>query len=165
MCGDWTLPNIESARIRRAYGTTTDTQNQKDWFFSQLITRIGIRKHDGGTYTVYYTDDFKYDFIGRMYAYFNENRVISSSHSRESSDWKNRLDRMNIRSNLKNEIIQLAIADEDMRNAIGMDREYTKEVSFDYLENSGIKRSARERRRYNKLIRVLEKIKITLLIE
>ena len=49
--------------------------------------------------------------------------------------------------------------DEDMRNAIGMDREYTKEVSFDYLENSGIKRSARERRRYNKLIKVLEKLK------
>ena len=66
---------------------------------------------------------------------------------------------MNIRSNLKNEIIQLAMDDEDM------DREYTKEVSFDYLENSGIKRSARERRRYNKLIKVLEKIKITLLIE
>ena len=92
-------------------------------------------------------------------------RVISSSHSRESSDWKNRLDRMNIRSNLKNEIIQLAMDDADMRNAIGMDREYTKEVSFDYLENLGIKRSARERRRYNKLIKVLEKIKITLLIE
>ena len=72
---------------------------------------------------------------------------------------------MNIRSNLKNEIIQLAMDDEDMRNAIGMDREYTKEVSFDYLENSGIKRSARERRRYNKLIKVLEKIKKTLLIE
>ena len=72
---------------------------------------------------------------------------------------------MNIRSNLKNEIIQLAMDDEDMRNAICMDREYTKEVSFDYLENSGIKRSARERRRYNKLIKVLEKIKITLLIE
>ena len=52
-----------------------------------------------------------------------------------------------------------------MRNAIGMDWEYTKEVSFDYLENLGIKRSARERRRYNKLIKVLEKIKITLLIE
>ena len=165
MCGDWTLPNIESARIRRAYGTTTDTQNQKDWFFSQLITRIGIRKHDGGTYTVYYTDDFKYDFIGRMYAYFNENRVISSLHSRESSDWKNRLDRMNIRSNLKNEIIQLAIADEDMRNAIGMDREYTKEVSFDYLENLGIKRGKRERARYKALSDILRKIKITLYIK
>ena len=59
----------------------------------------------------------------------------------------------------------MAMDDENMRNAIGMDREYTKEVSFDYLENSGIKRSARERRRYNKLIKVLEKIKITLLIE
>ena len=63
------------------------------------------------------------------------------------------------------ELRELAMDDEDMRNAIGMDREYTKEVSFDYLENSGIKRSARERRRYNKLIKVSEKIKITLLIE
>ncbi len=165
MCGDWTLPNIESARIRRAYGTTTDTQNQKEWFFSQLITRIGIRKHDGGTYTVYYTDDFKYDFIGRMYAYFNENRVISSSHSRESCDWKNRLDSMNIRSNLKNEIVLLAMDDEDMRNAIGMDREYTKEVSFDYLENLGIKRGKRERARYKALSDILRKIKITLYIK
>ena len=34
----------------------------------------------------------------------------------------------------------MAMDDEDMRNAIGMDCEYTKEVSFDYLENLGIKR-------------------------
>lgn len=159
------MPNIESARIRRAYGTTTDTQNQKDWFFSQLITRIGIRKHDGGTYTVYYTDDFKYDFIGRMYAYFNENRVISSSYSRELCDWKNRLDNMNIRSNLKNEIVLLAMDDEDMRNAIGMDREYTKEVSFDYLEALGIKRCVRARSRYKNLTDILAKIKIFVTIK
>lgn len=30
LCGDWNLPNTESARIRRAYGTTTDSHNQKD---------------------------------------------------------------------------------------------------------------------------------------
>jgi len=100
-----------------------------------------------------------------MYAYFNENRVISSSYSRESCDWKNRLDTMNIRTNLKNEIIQLAMADEDMRNAIGVDREYTKEVSFDYLENLGIKRSARERRRYKNLTDILAKIKIFVTIK
>ena len=52
-----------------------------------------------------------------------------------------------------------------MRNAIGMDREYTKEVSFDYLENLGVKRYVRERRKYNKLIETLGKIKITLIIK
>ena len=60
LCGDWTLPNTESAKIRQAYGTSTDSQDQKDWYFSQLITRIGIRKHiEGETYTVYYTEDLK----------------------------------------------------------------------------------------------------------
>lgn len=48
LCGDWTLPNTESAKIRIAYGTSTDSQDQKDWYFSQLITRIGIRKHIEG---------------------------------------------------------------------------------------------------------------------
>ena len=52
LCGNWSLPNTEAAKIRRAYGTTTDPQKHKDWFFSQLITRIGIRKHQPGTYTV-----------------------------------------------------------------------------------------------------------------
>ncbi len=78
---------------------------------------------------------------------------------------KNRLDSMNIRSNLKNEIVLLAMDDEDMRNAIGMDREYTKEVSFDYLENLGIKRGKRERARYKALSDILRKIKITLYIK
>ena len=52
-----------------------------------------------------------------------------------------------------------------MRNAIGMDREYTKEVSFDYLENLGIKRGKRERARYKALSDILRKIKITLYIK
>ena len=72
---------------------------------------------------------------------------------------------MNIRSNLKNEIVLLAMDDEDMRNAIGMDREYTKEVSFDYLKNLGIKRGKRERARYKALSDILRKIKITLYIK
>ncbi len=56
-------------------------------------------------------------------------------------------------------LYNLAMDDEDMRNAIGMDREYTKEVSFDYLENSGIKRGKREKTRYKKLINILRKNK------
>ena len=166
LCGDWNLPNTESAKIRRAYGTSTDPHSQKDWYFSQLITRIGIRKHiEGEVYTVWHTDDFDERFIERMDAYFNENRVIGKA-SVSHNDWEKRLDGMKIRSNIKEEIRLLARYDKDMQRAITMDSEYTKEVTFCYLEEIlGIKRSARERRYYRKLIEALGRLKITLVIQ
>lgn len=166
LCGDWNLPNTESAKIRRAYGTSTDPHSQKDWYFSQLITRIGIRKHiEGEVYTVWHTDDFDERFIERMDAYFNENRVIGKA-SASHNDWEKRLDGMKIRSNIKEEIRLLARYDKDMQRAITMDSEYTKEVTFCYLEEIlGIKRSARERRYYKKLIEALGRLKITLVIQ
>lgn len=117
LCGDWNLPNTESAKIRRAYGTSTDPHSQKDWYFSQLITRIGIRKHiEGEVYTVWHTDDFDERFIERMDAYFNENRVIGKA-SVSHNDWEKRLDGMKIRSNIKEEIRLLARYDKDMQRA------------------------------------------------
>jgi hypothetical protein len=165
LCGDWNLPNTESAKIRRAYGTTTDPHSQKDWYFSQLITRIGIRKHiEGEVYTVWYTDDFDERFIERMDAYFNENRGVDRK-SVSHNDWEKRLEGMKIRSNLKDEIILLARYDKDMQKAITMDDEYTKEVTFVYLEMIGIKRYVRERRKYDRLVETLSKLKITLVIK
>ena len=38
-----------------------------------------------------------------------------------------------------------------MKNAIVMDQEYTKEVTFDYLKMIGIKRDRRERDKYKTL--------------
>ena len=165
LCGDWNLPNTESARIRKAYGTSTDSQDQKDWYFSQLIARIGIRKHiEGEVYTVWYTDDFDERFIERMDAYFNENRVIGKA-SVSHNDWEKRLEGMKIRSNIKEEIRLLARYDKDMQKAITMDSEYTKEVTFAYLEMIGIKRYVRERRKYDRLLETLNKLKITLVIK
>lgn len=164
LCGDWNLPNTESAKIRRAYGTSTDPHSQKDWYFSQLITRIGIRKHiEGEVYTVWHTDDFDERFIERMDAYFNENRVIGKA-SVSHNDWEKRLDGMRIRSNIKEEIRLLARYDKDMQKAITMDSEYTKEVTFAYLEMIGIKRGKRERGRYKALIDVLKTMGINLVI-
>ena len=165
LCGDWNLPNTESAKIRRAYGTSTDPHSQKDWYFSQLITRIGIRKHiEGEVYTVWYTDDFDERFIDRMDAYFNENRITGKA-SVSHKDWEKKLDAMDIRSNTKEGIRLLAKYDKDMQNAIVMDQKYIKEVTFDYLEMIGLKRYARERRNYKKLIELLEKLGITLVIK
>ena len=162
LCGDWNLPNTEAAKIRKAYGTKTDSQAHKDWFFSQLITRIGIRKHiEGERYTVFYTDDFNPDFISRMDSYFNRNK-IESRNPIKHEDWRIKLESLNIRKNIKEEIILLAGSDEKMQRAIIQGKEYKKEVTFSFLELLGITRHDRKRQRYKPLIENLEKLGITL---
>ena len=162
LAGDWNLPNTEAAKIRKAYGTRTDSQAHKDWYFSQLITRIGIRKHiEGERYTVFYTDDFNPDFISRMDSYFNRNK-IETRNPVKHEDWRTRLEGLNIRKNVKEEIMLLAGSDENMQKAIVQGKEYKKEVTFGFLELLGITRHDRKRQRYKPLIENLGKLGITL---
>lgn len=98
-----------------------------------------------------------------MDAYFNENRVADRK-SVSNTDWEKKLEGMRIRSNIKEEIRLLAKYDKDIQKAITMDDEYTKEVTFAYLEMIGIKRGKRERGRYKALIDVLKTMGINLVI-
>ena len=162
LLGDWNLPNTESSKIRRAYGMTTDTQDYKDWFFIQLISRIGIRKHiKGESYKVIYTDDFDSWFIERMARYFNDNLIIRK-YSMTNNDWQKKIEEMKIRKNVKEEIIKLVASDINLQKAITLGKEYSISVGFDYLENIGIKRDRRERGKYSTLIETLKKIGIEL---
>ena len=164
LCGDWSLPNTEAAKIRKAYGTKADSQDLKMWYFAQLITRIGIRKHiKGKVYTVFYTCDFEECFIDRLDSYFNKNKLIPISPVIHE-DWKVKLDGMKIRSNTKSEIITLAGSDYRMQEAIVQGKEFRKEVTFDFLDMLGIKRAKHERRKYEPLINTLGMIGITLVI-
>ena len=162
LCGDWNLPNTEAAKIRKAYGTRTDSQAHKDWYFSQLITRIGIRKHiEGERYTVFYTDDFNQDFISRMDSYFNRNK-IEVRNPIKHEDWRIKLESLNIRKNVKEEIVLLAGSDDKMKEAIVQGKEYKKEVTFGFLELLGITRHDRKRLKYKVLIDNLKRLGITL---
>lgn len=164
LCGDWSLPNTEAAKIRKAYGTKADSQDLKMWYFAQLITRIGIRKHiKGEVYTVLYTCDFEECFIDRLDSYFNKNRLIPISPVIHE-DWKVKLEGMKIRSNIKSEIITLAGSDDKMQEAIVQGKEFKKEVTFDFLDMLGIRRILHEKQRYNTLVETLKKIGITLVI-
>lgn len=164
LCGDWSLPNTEAAKIRKAYGTKADSQDLKMWYFAQLITRIGIRKHiKGEVYTVLYTCDFEEFFIDRLDSYFNKNKLIPISPVIHE-DWKVKLEGMKIRSNIKSEIITLAGSDDKMQQAIVQGKGFRKEVTFDFLDMLGIKRILHEKHRYNTLVETLKKIGITLVI-
>ena len=164
LCGDWSLPNTEAAKIRKAYGTKADSQDLKMWYFAQLITRIGIRKHiKGEIYTVFYTCDFEECFIDRLDSYFNKNKLIPISPVIHE-DWKVKLDGMKIRSNTKSEIITLAGSDDKMQQAIVQEKGFRKEVTFEFLDMLGIRRAKHERRKYEPLINTLGMIGITLVI-
>ena len=164
LCGDWSLPNTEAAKIRKAYGTKADSQDLKMWYFAQLITRIGIRKHiKGEVYTVLYTCDFEEFFIDRLDSYFNKNKLIPISPVIHE-DWKVKLEGMKIRSNIKTEIITLAGSDDKMQQAIVQGKGFRKEVTFDFLDMLGIRRILHEKQRYNTLVETLKKIGITLVI-
>lgn len=160
--GDWNLPNTEAAKIRKAYGTRTDSQDLKDWYFAQLITRIGIRKHvRGEAYTVFYTDDFDFGFIERMDSYFNRNKLMPRNPVIHE-DWKAKLEGMKIRSNIKSEIMVLAGCDNKMQQAIVWGKEYKREVTFSDLKWLGITRSRDEKDKYKALVGCLKKIGIFL---
>lgn len=132
------------------------------FFFSQLITRIGIRKHiEGERCTVLYTDDFNPDFISRMDSYFNRNK-IESRNPIKHEDWRIKLESLNIRKNIKEEIILLAGSDDKMQKAIIQGNEYKKDVTFDFLELLGITRHDRKRLKYKVLIDNLKMLGITL---
>ena len=93
-------------------------------------------------------------FIERQDSYFNQNKlipIIPVIHE----DWKVKLDGMKIRSNIKSEIITLAGSDDRMQQAIVQGREFRKEVTFDFLDMLGIKRSRNEKDKYKALINVL----------
>lgn len=72
---------------------------------------------------------------------------------------------MRIRSNTRSEIMALAGSDCKMRKAIAQGKEFRKEVTFDQLEQLGIRRTVRERRKYRALIRTLDGIGIELVID
>ena len=73
--GRWFLPVSKCDEHNHNWGTNILPLHLWLWFLVQLISRIGIRKHDGADYDVYITEDFGLDFIGHLYYYFNADVV------------------------------------------------------------------------------------------
>ena len=96
-----------------------------------------------------------------MDSYFNRNK-IESRNPIKHEDWRIKLESLNIRKNIKEEIILLAGSDDKMQRAIIQGKEYKKDVTFDFLDLLGITRHDRKRQRYKPLIDNLEKLGITL---
>jgi hypothetical protein len=73
--GRWFLPGSKCVEHNQNWGTNIQPLHLQLWFFVQLISRIGIRKHDGADYWVYITEDFGQKIIEHLYNYFNKDIV------------------------------------------------------------------------------------------
>lgn len=166
LCGNWSMGERDTASLRAAYMSTITNHEQRLWYYIQLISRIGIRQHNGGTYNVYISDDYSLDFVKCLNLYFNRNIYDFSllKIPLPKPDWIARLEQVKIRSNHRDEIITLATQYPFMQALIlsqGIPSQFTIPLKELFAI---VPRSTCERGRYSSLKDALQKVGIELLI-
>jgi hypothetical protein len=161
LCGDWLIPTFKMEQINEAYEANICSDDYKLWYWSQLISRIGIRNHDGGTYNVYYSDDYDSSFIQNLDAYFNLNQFSHIQETEACNDWKQKLkDKTNFRKNHKQDIISLGEYDKNIADAIMYGNEYELKISLKEISKIVVRKGKRDWDSYKTLIEKLALLKI-----
>lgn len=95
LCGDWNAWNNkndeEKNKFTDAYLIKTNEYYCKLWYFVQLISRIGLRRHDNKSYYVYYSSTFDNEFIKDLSNYFNKNNLSVSNTNKVLSSFEMKL--------------------------------------------------------------------------
>ena len=161
LCGDWLIPTFKMEQINEAYEANICSDDYKLWYWSQLISRIGIRNHEGGTYNVYYSDDYDSSFIQNLDAYFNLNQFSHIQETEACNDWKQKLkDKTNFRKNHKQDIISLGEYDKNIADAIMYGNEYELKISLKEISKIVVRKGKRDWDSYKTLIEKLALLKI-----
>ena len=164
LAGNWGIPASKTRQIREAYLAETTDKEHNLWYFAQLITRIGIRNHDGREYHVYYSNDYNASFIQKLNAYFNHNQFSHNRAFEAACDWIEKLKVMNIRKNLKEDIVRIWEHDNNISTAILDGNGYDLRITLDKLYKL-IPRHEKKRAKYKKLSDALSLFKVNLVIE
>lgn len=107
LCGGWSIPENDTAKFRSHYMTETSNEMHRLWYFVQLLSRIGIRRSDGGHYLVYYSTDFKQSFITRLSDYFNNN-ICPVLIQDKNEYWREKIKAAKIRKEIVSRIEKLS---------------------------------------------------------
>lgn len=107
LAGNWGIPASKTKQIREAYLAETTDEEHNLWYFAQLVTRIGIRMHDGGEYHVYYSNDYSTSFIQKLNAYFNHNQFSHTRKFEAACDWIGKLKETDLYLSIQKGIVKL----------------------------------------------------------
>ena len=164
LAGNWGIPASKTKQLREAYLAETTDEEHNLWYFVQLITRIGIRMHNGGEYHVYYSNDYNASFIQKLNAYFNHNQFSHNRKFEAACDWIGKLNDMKVDMRVKRDIVRIWDYDKNISTAIldgsGYDLRITLDKLFDLIPKHDKKRA-----KYNKLSDALSLFKVNLIIE
>ena len=164
LAGNWGIPASKTRQVREAYLAETTDEEHNLWYFAQLITRIGIRNHDGGEYHVYYSNDYNASFIQKLNAYFNHNQFSHTRKFEAACDWIGKLKEMKVDMRVKRDIVRLWDYDNNISTAILDGSGYDLRITLDKLYKL-LPKHDKKRAKYNKLSDALSLFKVNLIIE
>ena len=163
LCGRWAIPEKDTMKFRMAFASTTSNFDHKAWYFIQLITRIGIRNHNGGSYNVFFSDDYDQCFVDCLNKYFNQNvytppRLLPPV----LPDWELKINDTKIRKDIRQNIKTLCLKYPVLQRWILAENSiHSVDISMDELFIT-IPRNKKERARYNNLKKALSILGIKL---
>lgn len=127
--GKWFMPDSKCSEHNLNWGTNITPRRLHLWFYVQLISRIGLRRHDGRTYDVYMTDDFSDDFIRQLKDYFNKDRLPEDRKKSIKEDLDDRLQGVHLYKMMKDRIKILCATHPELRNhVLDPDKDTTLEL-------------------------------------
>lgn len=163
LCGRWSIPEKDTMRFRMAFASTTSNFDHRAWYFIQLIARIGIRNHNGGSYNVFFSDDYDQGFVDCLNKYFNQNvytppRLLTPL----LPDWELKINNTKIRKDIRQDIKTLCRKNPFLQKWILAENAiHSFDISLDELFNT-LPRNKKERARYNNLKKALSILGIKL---
>jgi len=162
LLGDWNTPKTFASSVRKAFGANTTIEEYRLWYYVQLLCRIGIRNLSGGTFEIYYTDDYKPVFIDKLSLYLNNNTYTPLKTKSSKKGWFDEIaEKSKIKIKQKLEIEKLFIIYTDLKDAVETKKHYTLTISLTDLIKY-LPRKEKKRRSYDSLKKSFAKIGITL---
>lgn len=160
LCGKWSISNDKAQQVCEAYMSKTTPEAQRLWYFVQLINRIAIRKHNGGTVRVWYSSDYAKTFIDKLDLYLNKNILPAIGFQ---VAWIEKAKKLKISQKQIRDIQILNVYDGNIGQSILGGRQYEVKITLDKLY-SICKRSRKKRNGYKALKNKLALLGITLTI-
>lgn len=164
LAGVWNLPPSMD-RIKEQYGISIGHTHIRLWEFIQLLCRIGIRRHDGGEYTVCYSSDYSNIFMSALKEYFEADVVPKTEVENERCpEWlTKRFGEIKIHKSVKEDIINLTQSKPEILDALRKRMHLDIDIPLSELF-SIVSRSRRKRDEYKVLIGKLVALDINLTI-
>lgn len=164
LAGKWGIKN--PGKLNEAYNARMTGEDLCFWYFVQLLSRIGIRQHKGGTYNCFYSSDTNPYLVASLKEYINNNKLqvhqskASMKKNRVLDLWERKVDAISGGNRHLDMIKYLFILDLNIKTAIEKGNAYTCKIKLDDLYRVCPKEKKKRARPYSRMLGFLKLLHI-----